>query len=136
MEHNAKLEELLKTHKKSVTKPRRAVFEVLKRLNEPVAVPRLASLLQGVDRASVYRTVELFESTGIIQRVWTGFKSKVELSEEFSSHHHHFSCKNCHCTFSLESEELEKSLKQFQSDKDFEITDHIIELSGLCRACK
>lgn len=135
MDNKLKLEKLLRNRGKSITKPREAVFGALQASKEPLSVTDLVSSLENVDKASVYRTVELFESVGIINRVWTGFKSKIELSEEFSVHHHHFTCRKCGRMSSFESEELEKSLEELENKNDFKLTHHSVELSGYCSVC-
>lgn len=136
MDSKIKLEKLLKAKGYSVTKPRLRVFNFLQAANEPMAAVELAKSLTDIDRVSVYRTIELFEKTRMAHRVWTGFKSKVELSEAFSSHHHHFTCMQCGKIVSLESEELETSLKSLENTNKFELTHHSVELSGYCQACK
>lgn len=135
MDGRTKLEKLLKEKGYSVTKPRLRIFNFLHETSEPLAVTELAKSLDDVDKVSVYRTVDLFEAAGIVHRVWTGFKSRVELSEEFSPHHHHFTCVNCGKIISLQSEELEKGLKRLEDKNGFNLTHHSIELSGHCEDC-
>ncbi len=130
-----KLRNLLKQRQVSVTKPRLAVFNVLKHMEYPVSVADLSKKMKDVDKVSVYRTIDLFEKVGIVHRIWTGFKSKIELSEEFSSHHHHFTCLKCGATTSLKSEDLENSLRMFESIHGFRLVQHSVELSGYCKNC-
>lgn len=127
---------LLASHGYSLTAPRQTVFDELKKLHKPVTVVELAKRLPEVDRVSVYRTVDVFEKIGVARRVWTGFKSKIELSEEFSSHHHHFACLKCGKTIDLESEELERSMKAFETRHGFTLVQHSVELTGYCADCR
>src|SRR5688572_6926860 len=104
---STKLKTTLKAAKYSATKPRVAVFTQLA-THGPLSVGALAqSLSDTVDRATVYRTVELFEKLGIVNRIWHGFKHQVELSEIFTPHHHHALCQNCGQTVDIASPELE-----------------------------
>lgn len=119
----------------SMTQPRAVVFEILATNDRPITVAALIQQLPEVDRASIYRTVGLFEELGILHRVWTGFKSKVELSETFSPHHHHFSCNNCGTIIALDSELLENSLHELETANGFRLTQHTVELRGTCKAC-
>lgn len=119
----------------SMTRPRMAVFEVMAAHDQPITVAALSKQIFDVDRASIYRTVGLYEELGILHRVWTGFKSKVELSETFSPHHHHFSCNSCGVIVALDSELLEDSLHQLESANNFRLTQHTVELRGICGAC-
>lgn len=135
MDQVERLKKLLNGHGYSVTKPRVDIFKFLLKASEPIAITELSAGLKTVDRVSVYRTVELFEKIGIVQRVWSGFKSKIELSEIFSPHHHHFTCLKCAKTFSIHSNEIEKELEILEHTNGFKLTHHSIELSGYCKRC-
>lgn len=119
----------------SLTRPRLLIFESLVKNDKPVSLPDLCQSVQGIDRASVYRTVSLFEELAIVHRVWTGFKSKIELSEAFSPHHHHFTCNDCKQTTALDSEGLETSLHDLEAAMGFKLTQHSVELKGSCSSC-
>ena len=119
-----------------MTEPRQVVFEVLQNANKPMRVTDLAKLIEKVDKVSVYRTVDLFEKIGVTHRVWTGFKSKVELSDAFSPHHHHFMCLECGKTLGIKSEKLEDDLCSMEKEYGFKLTQHSIELSGFCGDCR
>ena len=119
-----------------MTNARMLTFEALVAASQPLTVVELAKILSNVDRVSVYRCVDLFESIGIVHRVWAGLKSKIELSEIFSAHHHHFNCIVCGHTASIKSIELENSLHNLETEQGFELRQHSIELSGFCKKCK
>jgi Fur family ferric uptake transcriptional regulator len=120
----------------SVTNPRQAVFVALQD-REPQTMAQLIESLPEIDRASIYRTVELFVNLGIIERLQFGWKYKLELSDEFSHHHHHMSCIKCHKVIALqENSTLENLLKRLAKEADFQPTGHQIEIRGYCEACK
>ena len=98
------LANILKKNGASLTATRVAVFNLL--LNqEPQSMAVLAKRAVGkADRATLYRTIELFERLGIVNRLNIGWKYKIELSEAFSGHHHHFYCTNCGRTYILPEE--------------------------------
>lgn len=135
MDNVIRLKKLLSQKGYSITMPRLKVFEALQEAHHPTTVTQLSNTLKDVDRVSIYRTIELFEKIGIVHRVWTGFKSKIELSDAFSSHHHHFTCVKCGKTIGLESDKLETVLKDFGQEYNFELTHHSVELSGYCGSC-
>lgn len=136
MDISDKLRKVLKDKGHSATSTRTKVFEALVQIHKPITVVDLVTRLKAVDKVSVYRTVQLFESIGITHRVWTGFKSKIELSEAFSTHHHHFSCIKCGLTLSIESTAMEKSLHDLEHKHGFELIQHSVELSGYCIKCR
>jgi len=136
MEPAVKLRKTLKANGHSVTKARLNTFAALVAAHHPITVVELAEKLATVDKVSVYRSVELFETIGVIHKVWTGFKSKIELSEIFSAHHHHFSCILCGQTESIKSPVLEDSLHNLEVEHGFELRQHSVELSGHCNKCR
>lgn len=90
-----------------------------------------------MDRASIYRTVALFEELGIVVRVQQGWKYKIELSDIFSPHHHHISCTNCGRILSFnEPEGLEDLLNEIAVTGGFTHQFHSLEISGLCPECQ
>ena len=90
----------------------------------------------GIDRASVYRAVELFERLGIVQRLNTGWKYKLELTDKFNEHHHHLTCLHCDRTISMNEAELEQLISRLATSHCFKPTSHQIEIQGLCDDCQ
>lgn len=125
---------LLKQHGYSLTQPRRAVFAAL--LDQPpLPMNELIKRAGKVDRASVYRSVELFEKLGITQRINIGWKYKVELSDAFVGHHHHLSCLRCGKTIPMSEHELEETITRLASAHQFRPQNHQIEIQGYCKDC-
>lgn len=131
-----KLINLLKKQGYSITKPRLLTFEVLLQADEALTIPQIVALLPNIDMVSVYRVLQLFEEVGIAHRVWNGFKSRIELSDIFSPHHHHFICNKCGLTQTIKSDDLERSLHALESLHSFELQQHSVELSGYCKKCR
>lgn len=132
-----RLQTTLKSSGCSYTVPRRVVFEQLAKYKSPMTTATLAeACAPTIDRATVYRTVELFERLGIVNRMWHGFKSQIELSEIFTPHHHHAVCQNCGKSIDLVSPELEKLLAYIAKQHNFLALNHVIELSGYCKNCQ
>lgn len=121
----------------SCTQARRVVFEALQG-QEPQTMHQLVTACDcKVDRASIYRTVALFEQLGIIQRLQIGWKYKLELSDAFTHHHHHLSCVVCGKITALpEDHALESRLKSLAKTLNFEAQDHQLEIRGLCQNCQ
>ncbi len=135
--HYKTLKALLKKKGASLTKPRKTVFDLL--LNQkPQSTQVLVERAKDkVDRATVYRTLQLFEKLGIVQRLNIGWKYKYELSDIFQGHHHHFHCTNCGTTFSLEPNSmLETMIDTVAAKSEFAPRGHQLEVYGLCPSCK
>ncbi len=88
-----------------------------------------------VDRATVYRTIELYERLGLINRIWREHQSYIELSEVFQPHHHHAVCQRCGDTIDVTSPELEALLVSLAKKEQFLAVEHSVELTGYCRNC-
>lgn len=130
------LSALLKNNSSSLTKPRKLVFDLL--LNqEPQTIQVLVSRARGqINRATIYRTIELFEELGIVHRLNIGWKYKIELSDMFNGHHHHFYCTNCQKTYNLsQNSMLETMIDSVSSKEGFSPRGHQLEVYGLCRQC-
>jgi Fur family ferric uptake transcriptional regulator len=127
--------ELLKSNGQSVTKARLSVFEVLLG-QEPLAMHELVKRAGQIDRASVYRAVDLFERLGIAQRLNTGWKYKLELTDKFAEHHHHLTCVHCGRTIAMNESELEDLITKLAAAHHFTPKAHQIEIQGLCAECQ
>jgi Fe2+ or Zn2+ uptake regulation protein len=74
----------LKQNGFSATKTRLIVFGLLVN-QEPQGMNDLIKKSRNkVDRVTLYRTIELFEKLNIAEKVYTGWKYKIELSDEYT----------------------------------------------------
>ena len=130
------LSALLKKNGSSLTKPRKVVFDLLFG-SSPQSMQQLVKAANGkVDRATIYRTIELFEELGIAHRLNIGWKYKIELSDVFQGHHHHFYCSNCGKTYDLPAHSmLETMIDSLAAKDDFAPRGHNLEIYGLCKDC-
>lgn len=127
---------VLNAHKQSLTRSRQVIFFALQD-KEPQTMHEVILACKGeVDRASVYRTIALFERMGIVQRLQIGFKYKLELSDSFHHHHHHLTCNNCGKTIKLpEDDQLEERLDTLAKSQNFKMQGHQLEIQGRCENC-
>lgn len=127
----------LKEHGYSLTAPRQAVFDALIG-QEPQSMAYIIDKVSKIaNRASVYRTVELYEKLGIIKRLHIGWKHKLELSEIFSHHHHHLTCLSCgKITPMREDPVFERSIKLLALKEKFLPKEHQLEIQGVCESCQ
>lgn len=127
----------LRTHGFSVTSARYIVFSALEDKEAISMAELVAACGDRLDRATVYRTITLFEELGIVRRVQIGWKYKLELTDSFSNHHHHLTCTKCGSVTPLSEDiDLEERLKELSALYKFKPTDHQLEIRGLCHACQ
>lgn len=133
---NEKLLQTLKEHGYSLTQPRKALFSALQSGTPRTMRELTLDLASVIDRASIYRTVELFEKLGIVVRVQTGWKYKIELSDMFSPHHHHLTCTRCgKITNFTEPRQIEELLDLIASEHGYSNEGHGLEITGRCSKC-
>lgn len=89
-----------------------------------------------IDRASLYRTIGLFERLGLVQRIYIGWKYKIELSDVLTHHHHHLSCLHCGKTIAITEEaHIEAMISSLAQRHSFTATNHQLEVRGYCTDC-
>ncbi len=127
----------LKNNGFSVTAARLQVFAALED-SGPITMNQLVRKVEAsINRASVYRVIELYEKLGIVQRLHIGWKYKLELSNEFQDHHHHLTCTSCgKITAFQEPEILDDILGKIADNEQFQLKSHQLELQGICKECR
>lgn len=129
-------EKLMRQNKHHITLPRKHVFSLLASTDMPMGISDLTADLLTVDRATVYRTIELFSELGITKEVWFGKKPKYELSDEFQEHHHHLVCEQCGLITKIDNKDLEKNLMKTTKKAGYKHLRHQVEIIGLCSSHK
>lgn len=88
-----------------------------------------------IDLVTVYRTLATFEKAGIVKRV--DLRKDAVFYELNNHHHHHIVCTKCGIVEDFELCEMEKLSKKVASKaKKFKtVSQHSLELFGLCNAC-
>lgn len=128
------IKNVLKDQGFSATKTRMAVLESILRF-QPVSINELINSLPNVDRATVYRTIDLFVDLNIAKKVYTGFKYSIELSDSFQEHHHHLTCLRCGNVIDVKTPEIEFAIEQTANANGFRPVRHDLEITGYCSNC-
>ncbi len=121
------------------TPQRLAVLEIFLKLKKPLDITALSQKLKEktreINRATVFRTVNLFVKTGIIQRIeLSEGKYRYELSDQ--PHHHHAVCLKCGTVKDVEDCETVEIEKKIKQQLNFQIQTHRLEFFGTCRSCQ
>lgn len=132
---NNNLRTILNDHGRRSTE---AQYSILAYLQDqaPVTTDQLRSDLEGnIPTTTIYRTLGSFRKMGIVRDVVIGGSRKIELTELFSPHHHHISCKQCGKTIDIHDQQLERYLRHLATQRGFTQTEHSFEISGVCPEC-
>ncbi|MFA6486277.1 MAG: transcriptional repressor [Candidatus Magasanikbacteria bacterium] len=110
----------------ALTKARLAILEYLSNNHISISARDLHKKVKHFDRASVYRTLNLFEELRIVN-VEVIDKEKIYCSAD--EPHHHIICKKCGY---MERIECKHSFGHF---KNFTNIYHQLTLTGVCNKC-
>ena len=128
---------ILNDNNKSITKSRMVVFNNLLENSNQSLYEINKKTKSEINRSSLYRIIEMFESLGIVERVPIGWKYKIELSDIFINHHHHITCRTCQKTSVAESNpDLEKLIDNIANKANFALQRHQVEINGICSDCQ
>jgi len=123
-----------------VTIPRVKILEILEQskaghLSAEDIFSKLKQSNQDVGLATVYRVLTQFETAGLITKHnFEGDYSVYELNE--GEHHDHLVCVKCGAVVEFVDEVIEDRQEQIAKEKGFEITDHALNIYGICPNCK
>jgi Fur family ferric uptake transcriptional regulator len=124
------------------TRPRRLLAERLAALAASAtdfSTDELWQELKQVDprlgRATVYRTVEVLLSRGVLDRVEFG-DGTHRYRVCGGGHHHHVTCTRCHRVIEVENCLPSAVFAAIASQTNFTLEGHSIELFGRCEACR
>lgn len=127
--------ELLKSHKLSVTVPRKAILELMINEDGPFSAEDILFRLDNLcDLATIYRCLKQFEESEIIIPVYL---KKESVQYEYNNkhhHHHHIICKSCNKIEIFEDCFIEKIESQIKK-KGYKQITHRLEFFAICEKC-
>ncbi|MBE9555812.1 MAG: transcriptional repressor [Proteobacteria bacterium] len=122
-----------------MTKQRRVIARVLSESDDhpdTQALFRRASRVdKGISQATVYRTVRLFEETGILERLDFGDGPK-RYEEAAGEHHDHLIDIDSGEVIEFHNAEIERLQEEVARKLGFKLVDHRMELYGVKLAAK
>lgn len=122
-----------------LTGARRAVVDAIQKSTHALTPLEVFDMARKKYRAlglvSVYRTLEKLEELHIIQRVHQpqGCQAFIAASR---GHEHLLLCQNCGQVMFFEGDDLETLIKSISKRTGYRISEHWLQLFGLCQACQ
>ena len=128
-----KIEEKCKTKGVRLTDQRRLIAKVMSEATDHPDVDELHKRVSKIDKkvsiATVYRTVKLFEESGILEKHdFRGGKARYEQSSD--NHHDHLIDVNSGEIIEFVDEEIEKLQNKIAEKYGYKLIDHKLELYG------
>lgn len=85
--------------------------------------------------ATVYRTLALLEESNMVTSLSFGAQGKkYELGAK--EHHDHLICTNCGTITEFVDDDIEKRQHAITKALDFEMSDHSMQIYGICKNCQ
>ncbi|MDE6246286.1 MAG: transcriptional repressor [Muribaculaceae bacterium] len=135
--NNSEIEQILKEKGVKPTANRILVLRELMGCSHPVSLADLSRLLDPMDKASIFRTLELFSANDIIHVIEDGSRSlKYELCHGHGEHsladqHAHFYCEKCGSVYCLD----EVKMPEFSLPDNFLPKSVNLMFKGVCKEC-
>jgi len=132
---------LLKENSLKYTKQREAILKTLYDHPDHFTPENLYMLVKenypdlNTGITTVYRTLNLLEENDIATSISFGSAGKkFELGNK--PHHDHLICEKCGKIVEFEDERIEKLQENIAKMHDFKLTDHLMQLYGICKKCQ
>ncbi len=132
--------EHLRTQGLRITEPRRLVCEVIaKRHSEHLTAAAIYDIVRsgtdgGLDRATVYRTLDALEEAGAIRHSHIGHGPTVYHLAD-TAEHQHLLCTRCGRTIAIDRSTISELLETITNETGFIPDVEHFALGGLCRDC-
>jgi len=127
----------------SATRPRLELLQILESDPRPQSIEEIISSSSGkLALSTLYRAISELLDAGLIETlVSPDGKTLVETTLQATAHHHHVFCKGCDKAIDIEfSDDLEKNIeaevKNIEISNGWKVSDHSIEILGVCEECK
>ncbi|WP_267524733.1 Fur family transcriptional regulator [Campylobacter sp. MG1] len=144
MEYDLLLEEFKKALRQSnlkYTKQRESLLKLLYNTEGHHTPDELYEALkasgddQNVGIATIYRTLNLLEESGMVTSISFGAAGKkFELANK--SHHDHMICKSCNKIIEFKDDVIEQKQLKIAREHGFKLSSHLMQLYGICADCQ
>jgi len=123
-----------------LSEPRKTIMKLMETTEKPLNPLGIHRLLreQGVHLGlvSVYRTLELFLSLGLISQVFQQDGLVGYLPSSFG-HHHFIVCQNCQKAVEFAgTEDMQDLIQRIRAETHFQVREHLLQFFGLCPECQ
>ena len=136
------LKVVLKNKGMKYTEQRAIILQILLNLDEHLNAEELHEIVkkeypeQNIGIATIYRTLNFLEEVNLISSISFGKEGKKYESNANDQHHDHIICTSCGKIVEFFDESIEKRQEDIAQQNGFIITDHSMQLFGLCNQCQ
>ena len=88
-----------------------------------------------VSRATVYNTLEILQSCGLVSKYRFAEKTSRYEKSYGKPHHHHLICLDCGDIIEFINERLERIQDEVCTEKEFQVQSSTLQIFGVCSKC-
>lgn len=127
---------VLREHGFRITRPRKAILDVLLKKGGPATIEEIhLGLTPGLcDLATVYRCLAAFEKLDLVRRSHFHDGTSLYELDMGPEHHHHIVCTSCRKVETLDFCVVE-GLERLIRERGYRNITHMLEFFGVCRDC-
>jgi Fur family ferric uptake transcriptional regulator len=126
-------------HGYRMTGPRRAIIASALQRERPFTAEQLVAETAGTagesGRSTVYRTLEILASLGVLSRILDGSGRPIYVAGA-PDHRHHLVCAGCGTAVPFNACPVGDLADTLARENDFEIHGHLLEIFGTCGDCR
>ena len=122
------------------TKQRRLILSALQKQSIPETAENIYLAVKkeddSISLSTIYRALEPFVNKGLVNKSDFSLSEKKMYEMNTKVHKHYLTCNICKKILTVKGCPLEEYEKQLSGQTGFKITEHHLNLSGICPECK
>ncbi|MEA3512072.1 MAG: Fur family transcriptional regulator [Campylobacterota bacterium] len=133
---------VLKNKGMKYTEQRAIILQILLNIDEHLNAEEVHEIVkekypkQNIGIATVYRTLNFLEEVDLISSISFGKDGKKYEGKDKNHHHDHIICTSCGKIVEFLDVEIERRQEEVANKNGFVITDHTMQIFGICTQCQ
>ena len=135
------LKNIIKSKGMKYTEQRAIILQILVNLDDHLNAEEIHTIIQkeypdqNIGIATIYRTLNFLEEVNLISSISFG-KNGKKYEGNTDEHHDHLICTSCGKIVEFLDDTIEKRQEEIATKNGFKITDHSMQIYGLCQKCQ
>lgn len=136
------LKVVLKNKGMKYTEQRAVILQILLNIDDHLNAEEVHRIVkekypkQNIGIATIYRTLNFLEDVNLISSISFGKEGKKYEGNVSREHHDHIICVSCGKIVEFFDEDIEKRQENIANKNGFKITDHTMQIFGICQKCQ
>jgi Fur family ferric uptake transcriptional regulator len=132
---------VLKNKGMKYTEQRAIILQILLSIDDHLHAEEVLDIIkekypeQNIGIATIYRTLNFLEEVNLISSISFG-KDGKKYEGNKDHHHDHIICTSCGKIVEFVDDEIEEKQEKIALENGFVITDHTMQIFGICSSCQ